>query len=98
MPSYNQARYLPAALASIAAQDHPKLEVRIYDGGSTDGSVEVLRRLAGQHWWISEPDGGQAEAINRGLVESTGEVVAFLNSDDVYYPGAIARVAEYFSS
>ena len=98
VPSFNQARYLPAALDSIAAQDYPDLEVRIYDGGSTDGSADVLRVHPAGYWWISERDRGQAEAINRGLAESSGDVLAYLNSDDVYLPGALERVAGYLSS
>jgi glycosyltransferase involved in cell wall biosynthesis len=96
VPSFNQAHYLKATLDSIAAQNYANLEVRIYDGGSSDGSVKVLRKHAAKFWWISEKDDGQAAAINRGLIESSGEVLAFLNSDDVYLPGALSLVANYF--
>jgi glycosyltransferase involved in cell wall biosynthesis len=98
VPSFNQALYLPATLDSLAAQCHPGLEVRIYDGGSTDGSVDILRSHPARFPWISEPDGGQAAAINRGLRETSGDILAFLNSDDVYYPGILDRVAAYFTS
>ncbi len=98
VPSFNQAAYLPATLDSLAAQNYPGLEVLIHDGGSTDGSVGVLRDHPAHFAWVSEPDGGQADAINRGLQAATGDVLAYLNSDDIYYPGALDRVAAYFSA
>ena len=103
IPSYNQAAYLPATLASVCAQEHPAVEILVFDGGSTDGSVDILREwpapVGGKTLrWISQPDGGQADAINRGLRASTGDVVAYLNSDDVYYPGALAAVAAHFQA
>ena len=104
VPSYNQAAYLSATLASITAQDYPDMEVLVYDGGSSDGSVEILQRWAAGAAngkivrWVSQKDGGQADAINRGLRESTGDVLAYLNSDDVYYPGALSAVAAAFQA
>ena len=100
IPSFQQAEFLRATLDSVLTQDHADREIIVRDGGSTDGSVDVLRELGlgGAIRWISEPDGGQAEAINRGLREATGEIHAYLNSDDVYYPGALRRVAEYFAA
>ncbi len=103
VPSYNQAAYLPATLASVAAQDHRDTELLVYDGGSTDGSVEILRRAASATdghavHWVSRKDGGQADAINQGLRASSGDVLAYLNSDDVYYPGALSAVAAYFEA
>ena len=100
IPSYQQAEFLRTTLESVLTQDHPDREIIVRDGGSTDGSLEHLRELGrdGAFRWISEPDGGQAEAINRGLREATGEIHAYLNSDDVYYPGALRRVAEYFAA
>ena len=104
IPSYNQAAYLPATLESVCSQTHPDVEVLVFDGGSTDGSVDILRgwdaARSGGHpiRWVSQKDGGQADAINQGLRESTGEVLAFLNSDDVYYPGALAAVAAHFEA
>ena len=94
-------KYIAACqIDSVLTQDHADREIIVRDGGSTDGSVDVLRELGlgGAIRWISEPDGGQAEAINRGLREATGEIHAYLNSDDVYYPGALRRVAEYFAA
>ena len=101
VPSYNQADYLPATLASLCAQDHPDTEVLVFDGGSTDGSVDILRRsdhvVGGQPIrWVSQRDHGQADAINMGLRASRGDVLAYLNSDDVYYPGTLSTVAAYF--
>ncbi len=98
VPSFNQAAYLPATLDSLAAQNYPDLEVLIHDGGSTDGSVDILRSHPAHFRWVSELDGGQADAINRGLQAATGDVLAYLNSDDIYYPGALGRVAAYFSA
>ena len=100
IPSFQQAEFLRATLDSVLTQDHVDREIIVRDGGSTDGSIDILRELGrdGVFRWISEPDGGQAEAINRGLREATGEIHAYLNSDDLYYPGTLRRVAEYFAA
>lgn len=103
IPSYNQAAYLAATLESVCAQDHPDLEVFVFDGGSTDGSVDILRQWTARAdgapiRWVSQKDGGQADAINQGLRASTGDVLAYLNSDDVYYPGALSAVAAHFQA
>ncbi len=101
IPSFQQAAYLPATLESVCAQNYPDMEVLVFDGGSTDGSVDILRgwtaRAGGRPIrWVSQKDGGQADAINLGLRACTGDVVAYLNSDDVYYPGALAAAAAHF--
>jgi glycosyltransferase involved in cell wall biosynthesis len=88
-PSLNQARYLERTLRSVLNQNYPDLEYIVMDGGSADGSVEILRRYDDRlAYWVSEPDQGQSWAINRAIERSTGEVIAYINSDDYYLPGA----------
>jgi glycosyltransferase involved in cell wall biosynthesis len=96
-PSLNQARFLPRTLESVLSQRGDfELEYLVQDGGSRDGTQEVLRRYDGRLRWRSEVDGGQADAVNRVLREATGEVVGWVNSDDLLRPGALERVRRAF--
>lgn len=97
-PSYNQGQFLERTLRSVLSQGYPNLEYIIIDGGSTDNSVEIIRRY--EPWlayWVSQPDRGMYDAINKGFARSTGEVMAWLNSDDMYTPWALQVVAEIFA-
>jgi len=94
-PSYNQGQYLAETIESILNQDYPNLELIIIDGGSTDDSVEVIKRYESHlAYWVSEKDSGQSEAINKGLRRATGDLFNWINSDDILFPGALWRMAE----
>jgi glycosyltransferase involved in cell wall biosynthesis len=93
-PSFNQGSFIERTIRSVLDQGYPNLEYVIVDGGSTDESVEIIRRYEDRlAWWVSEPDGGQSAAINKGIEGTTGEIVAYLNSDDYLLPGALETVA-----
>lgn len=98
-PSFNQAKYIRETIESVLSQGYPNLEYIIIDGGSTDGSVDIIREYARQlKYWVSEKDHGQTHAINKGMMHATGEIRAYLNSDDYYLSGAFDAVREQFLS
>lgn len=95
-PSYNQGRFVEQTIQSVVSQSWGLLEYIVVDGGSTDNTVQVLQRYRDRLTWISERDRGQADAVNKGIALSTGDIVGWLNSDDVYYPGAVEAAVQFF--
>ena len=114
-PSFNHARFIEATMQSVLTQDYPRIEYMIVDGGSNDGTVDVIKKYeiesssllldsrqldvgSQKHsiaWWVSEKDKGQTDAINKGFAKATGEILAWLNSDDTYEPGAVSAAVKY---
>lgn len=97
-PSYNQGNFIEQTINSVLKQDYPNLEFIIIDGGSTDQTIKILQKYNDKIIWLSEKDQGQTDAINKGCKMATGEIIAFINSDDTYINNSLFKVAEYFSN
>jgi hypothetical protein len=97
MPSYNHAKYLPLAIDSVLSQDYDDLELIVMDGGSRDESVAILQSYGSRLQFVSEPDRGQGDAINRGFARASGDILCWLNSDDMFVPGVIPRMVQAFA-
>jgi glycosyltransferase involved in cell wall biosynthesis len=97
-PSYNQAQYLEQTLRSVLEQQYPNLEYIVIDAGSTDGSVDIIKEYADRlTYWISEKDQGHADGINKGFAHTTGEIMGWLNSSDIYFPWTLETIAQVFT-
>ena len=98
-PSFNQALFLEETIRSVLEQDYPRIEYMIVDGGSADGSVTIIKKYDNQlAWWVSEVDKGQTDAINKGFSHARGHILAWLNSDDTYEPGAVSAAVKYLQA
>jgi glycosyltransferase involved in cell wall biosynthesis len=97
-PSFNQGRFLRRTIESVLAQSYPHIEYLVFDGGSTDESAAILHSYGERFFWVSRPDGGQADAINQGLRRARGSILAYLNSDDVLAPRAVETVVQYLEA
>jgi glycosyltransferase involved in cell wall biosynthesis len=97
-PSFNQGQFLEASIRSVLEQDYPSLEYIVVDGGSKDESVEIIKKYQDRlAWWVSEKDKGHADALNKGFSKATGDILAWLNSDDIYFPSAVSEAVSVLS-
>jgi len=94
-PSFNKGQYIEETIRSVLSQDYPAIEYIVIDGGSTDGTLSILEKYRGKITWVSEPDKGQSDAINKGWRQAKGEIIAYLNADDTYTPGAVRTAVGY---
>ncbi len=97
-PSFNQAEFIETTIRSVLDQGYPALEYQVMDGGSSDGTVDILKRYQDRLRWVSQPDGGQSAALNQGFAKVSGEIIGWLNSDDVYLPGTLQLVGAHFAA
>ena len=98
-PSFNQGQFLEASIRSVLEQDYPNIEYIIVDGGSKDNSVDIIKKYQGHlTWWVSEKDKGHADALNKGFARARGEILAWLNSDDIYFPHAVSEAVAVLQS
>lgn len=95
-PSYNQGKFIEQTIQSVLGQDYGNIEYLVIDGGSTDNTLSIVRKYEKRLTWVSEPDNGQTDAINKGFSRAKGDILCWLNSDDTYEPGAISRAVAYF--
>ena len=95
-PSFNQGQFIERTLQSVACQTGASIEHVVFDGGSTDTTLDVLNRFSPKVRWVSEKDKGQTDAVNKGIRGTDGEIIGWLNSDDIYYPGTISQVVSFF--
>jgi glycosyltransferase involved in cell wall biosynthesis len=98
-PSFNQGQFLEASIRSVLEQDYPNIEYILVDGGSKDESVDIIKKYQARlAWWVSEKDKGHADALNKGFSQATGEILAWLNSDDIYFPTAVSEAVSILKS
>jgi glycosyltransferase involved in cell wall biosynthesis len=96
-PTFRHGHYLEETIRSVLAQGYPNLEYVVIDGGSKDETIEILKKYSNHiHYWVSEPDRGHAHALNKGFAQTTGEILAWINAGDFYFPQALHRVAQVF--